>query len=320
LIYILTCFISRFDITLTDVFRGLSDNENAELAVSRNIIVGKEIEKQSLYRYIYEVDFAMKYALCINIRTIDEKQVDVYQPIVDLMKKAEILGSFVMETTTNSNFTKMSEICLEICGESPTHIVLSNHSCVFSCYKMILSLLRNKMAIDLFIENTKETLKTELLNVKLDDNDWQNLAEIECIFEKINEVLTYYMQTDSSEWQGFTLYIIYATKEELWGANVTYKPMDIMKTWKPRTALNDIPKVSLEANGLQEIAKTVLLRLQDEYFTYSSNVDGDIMIATLLHPVSGAMGIWWMSFWGKCNIEDYKQALLVFLLDLFEEK
>jgi hypothetical protein len=112
-------------------------------------------ENQSVFCMMHTADLAIKYALCTIVRRQKKKQINIYQPIIDLRKRVTELGKYVMDSNSKSRFESMKTICNDNCGTTPTRIFLPNKTRVSGFYKLILSLLQNKHAVELFAKMLK---------------------------------------------------------------------------------------------------------------------------------------------------------------------
>jgi hypothetical protein len=87
------------------------------------------------------------------------------------------------------------------------------------------------------------------------------------------------------------LYEIVLTRAALFSAENEFSVIDITKPWRPDVSYDKLPRKKLKEEHFGPIAKTLLERLKKEFDFYLSELDEDMKIMTIVHPVAAGLGM-----------------------------
>jgi hypothetical protein len=157
----------------------------------------------------------------------------------------------------------------------------------------------------------------------LNDQEWQELAEIEAILRVMN-TLAMSSQREDPGWISFSWFEVVLAKAKLFSNKNPLKIFDTSVTWSPDVKIKDIPIIAVETDSplLSETAKTLISRINDEFKNYFPIPDSDQLIAINVHPVMVSMGLGWLKLFDKENfskkgIEENRSKTIDFIADLY---
>jgi hypothetical protein len=91
--------------------------------------------------------------------------------------------------------------------------------------------------------------------------------------------------------QGSALYEIILTKVVLFSPKNEFSVIDVSKPWRPDVLYDKLPRKKLKEEHFGPIAKTLLEQLKKEFDHYLSDLDEDMKIMTIVHPVAASLGM-----------------------------
>jgi hypothetical protein len=91
--------------------------------------------------------------------------------------------------------------------------------------------------------------------------------------------------------QGLALYEIILTKAALFSPENEFSVIDVSKPWRPDVSYDKLPRKKLKEEHFGPIAKALLERLKKEFDHYLSELDEDMKIMTVVHPVAASLGM-----------------------------
>jgi hypothetical protein len=87
------------------------------------------------------------------------------------------------------------------------------------------------------------------------------------------------------------LYEIVLTKAALFSSENGYSVIDVSKPWRPDTSYDKLPRIKVKEEDFGSIAKTLLTRLRKEFDHYLEDLDDDMKVMTVVHPVAAGLGM-----------------------------
>jgi hypothetical protein len=87
------------------------------------------------------------------------------------------------------------------------------------------------------------------------------------------------------------LYEIILTKAALFSPDNDFLVIDVSKPWRPDTAYDKLPRIKTKEEDFGKIGKTLLGRLQTEFDHYLKELDDDMKVMTIVHPVAAGLGM-----------------------------
>jgi hypothetical protein len=249
---------------------------------------GSEAEVQKIFCMLHTVDLVTKHAIGILKRKKNTIVQDDCPPLNTFRKRILSMAKYIMDKHHKWRFDVLVNFAQRNFNCSCSRIVVPNATRVAGYYFMIKSCLQVKCPL-VFLKNNAPTNMDMANELILDQKEWEQCAEIECILSKLT-VLNMDMQTDFPARQGLTAYEISLTYVNLFSDDIEFDVVDVSKMWSPETKYDDIPRIYLKLGALHDITKTLLTRLQDEYKRYLLTLDTDTMIATVVHPIACSVG------------------------------
>jgi hypothetical protein len=79
-----------------------------------------------------------------------------------------------------------------------------------------------------------------------------------------------------------------------------FSVIDVSKPWRPDIQYDRLPRIKIKEENFGSIAKTLLSRLRKEFDHYLKDLDDDMKIMTIVHPIAAGLGM------------EYVQYLLLF--------
>jgi hypothetical protein len=235
---------------------------------------------------MHTVDLCIKHALGLVNRTKKRIIVDSFPPGKLLKKRIHAFLSCVKNKKAKARVQAYFKICKEVLNCKALVLQLPNVTRVAGFYIMVLSALRSKYLLTLFVYNSKFT--DILLPLNLSPDEWQQTAEYESVLRHMN-VLAMEVQKDDPAAVAFTWLEISICRQQL-VSRKSFRVFDLNRKWTPQTPVKDIPRTSLKREDLQQNTQQLLTRLEKEFERYFSEPDSDQLMSMILHPIMVAMG------------------------------
>ncbi len=271
------------------MFRAISDNTSSAVAASKLISEGRIGEDQKIFCLMHTVDLAVKHALAILVRKRKGIVVDACEPITDLRLRLKALASYIMDRKVKKRFEDMNNLSMMTYSCSCVHLEIPNATRVAGFYLMIQTILRN-MPLLKKLEKSQPSSMTDLPNLSLTPEEWVDVSEIEAILRKVTK-LNMKLQSDMPGRQALTCYEIYLAVETLFNDPEGFNVIDLNNYWTPGNTFEQIPTTKYPTSQFGNVGKLLLERMQIEFNNYLANMDSDMKVAAMLHPVSHKLGM-----------------------------
>lgn len=279
----------RFNINFADVFRAISDNRASAVAASKLISEGRIGKDQKVFCLMHTVDLAVKHALTILVRNRRGEVVDACEPITDLRLRLKALASYIMDRKVKSRFEDMKNLSILTYSCTCVHLEIPNATRVAGFYRMVQSIIRNMPVLKKMQKNVPSSM-VELYKLSLTPEEWVDVSEIEAILSKITK-LNMNMQSDMPGRQALTCYEIYFAVESLFNDSEGFNVVDVNNFWTPSQTFDKLPRTKYPRNKLGNVGTLLLERLQIEFNNYLTDLDSDMKVAAMVHPVSHKLGM-----------------------------
>jgi hypothetical protein len=244
---------------------------------------------QKVFCMMHTVDLAVKHALGISVRRKNKVVLDECLHLKRIRTRVKEFCSYIMDKHKKSRFEELKKISTDNWKCDCCKFEIPNVTRVAGFYRMLQSLIRNKHLIDLALTYQSEQLH-ELQEFALTDAEWIGVVQIECILQKMT-ALSMNMQSDIPGRQGLALYEIILTKEALFNADNNYDVIDITKRWRPDVRYDQLPRNKVNEKEFCNVASTLLAKLKKEFEYYLTELDLDMKVMTMVHPVAAGLGI-----------------------------
>ena len=276
------CFLYRYGIELSDVFRGINDTTNSALLTGKLLSEGRVPEKGARHTcYMHTQELVVNHAFGLKERNKNNAVSDSFKPGKNITKKVRDLCATIMNRKMKGLFRELNDLCIAEFGCKALMLELPNDTRVSGTFKMFVSCLRSKELIKLFCKKCKNPEK--FTHLQMMQTEWIFLTEIEAVMRYCN-VLAMESQTETAGYNCFAYYCVCYCRKQL----TTFKSLEIMDvrmSWAPNTRVEDIPKISADRDTLSIDTLEFVNRLIKEYTTYFPYPDSDMVLMMAVHPI-----------------------------------
>jgi hypothetical protein len=275
----------RFGIQTGDIFRSVSDNTNAAVLAGKMVASHRVGEGGTVKCMMHSVDLTAKHALLIAKRMKNGRPVDFWNGGVQLRVKFSNLMVWWSDGRSKRRMGILNEISNKTFQKDCMKLEVPNQTRVLGFHNMLVSGLQSKHLLTIAYEHKDDKRLNGLTVHKIEQEEWQTLAEWEAILGTIM-VLSKNAQADNPCQLALLRYEISYTRKKLFSADATFSVMDVSKNWQPSDLVKDIPRINIKVDGLTELGQQLINRLKAEYDKYLADIDGDEKMAILIHPIA----------------------------------
>jgi hypothetical protein len=226
-------------------------------------------------------ELVVQHALGLRQRSRNGKDWDTFIPGRNLKDKVKLLVAKVMDKRSKNKFTKYIEYCSKELQIEVNQLVLPNDTRVSGVYLMYESVLRSRKCIMMFCTVSSERAVYE--KIRLDDYDWQLLAETHSILKVMN-ILAMTSQQQSVESNCFSYYHVVSARYYL-KSSTEFPVLDFKENWLPTTDITKIPTKMVSKENLLETTNELINRFDKEFSNYFKEPDSDQILMMVFHPL-----------------------------------
>ena len=183
-------------------------------------------------------ELVVTHALGIRTRKKKGNIVDSFELGKNLRDKVKALLSFIMDRKAKGRFREYCMYCAEQTGTKGLVLELPNDTRVAGTYRMFLSCLRSKKAINQF--GTETVHAEKMASLMLSRTEWNVLSEVESILKECHDLA----MESQVDYTGASCYSYYAVREcrELLKSAETFEVINVTGNYTPSTTRKELEK------------------------------------------------------------------------------
>jgi hypothetical protein len=225
-------------------------------------------------------ELVVTHALGIRTRSTGNEVHDSFVEGKHIRSRVKKLLSFVMDRKSKGRFREYQEFCKDHCGTQGLVLELPNDTRVAGTYRMFLSCIRSKKALQGFGSHSSHA--SSMIDMNLSMREWIVLSEFESVLKECND-LAMQSQLDMVGANSFSYYAVQKTRHFLNKAK-TFDFIEVKNQYSPSVPREELVKTRYEREAMSAEAQTLLKRLENEFNNYFGKPDDDQILQMFFHP------------------------------------
>jgi hypothetical protein len=258
----------------------VNDTTNAALLTGHLLSLGRNKKENKNTCAMHTQELVVTHALGIRQRRAVNEVVNDFPEGCNLRERVKALLSFVMDRKSKARFKEYTSLCNDNTGTKGIVLELPNDTRVAGTYRMFLSCLRSRIPLQIFCTSSSQSEK--MIALKLNHNEWQLLAEFECVLKECHE-LAMQTQLDMVGANSYSYFAAQDTRYRL-ATQKMFEYVDLKCNYLPSSIRSDLPKTKDERAHLHVETQTLLTRLVTEFKFYFGKPDSDQLLQMFFHP------------------------------------